>query len=262
MKLSPEEQGKPESIMASFRLACVRSEAAGSEKLAPEEAEKRQEENEAKLIEARRNAWAELEKLPAVKPCIALRKQFEAILTPEQRVSYHDMAISASSGILADYFALRQIGETEQQFVALKRLSDQWGIEFRRFRWESGGRMLKVLTPAQQEKLRDLLFPPVASQPAPAAAVEGQLDGPVTSEPAKSAGPSDGLPIGGNRGQAAKKATPDDDRSRASEPAIAAALDWLRRHQSPDGSWSLDHFTDQCKDDTCDYRERRPRPRR
>jgi hypothetical protein len=35
------------------------------------------------------------------------------------------------------------------------------------------------------------------------------------------------------------------------ERAIEGALRWLMRHQSPDGSWSLDHFDRNCTDKTC-----------
>jgi hypothetical protein len=39
--------------------------------------------------------------------------------------------------------------------------------------------------------------------------------------------------------------------TRQSERAVAAALNWLARHQMPDGSWSLDGFQTCCKDGTC-----------
>jgi len=35
------------------------------------------------------------------------------------------------------------------------------------------------------------------------------------------------------------------------ERAVAAALHWLAKHQSPDGKWSLEKYTEQCKDKTC-----------
>ncbi len=37
----------------------------------------------------------------------------------------------------------------------------------------------------------------------------------------------------------------------AVEKAVDAGLDWLARHQSPDGSWSCDKFDSQCKDGHC-----------
>ena len=39
--------------------------------------------------------------------------------------------------------------------------------------------------------------------------------------------------------------------TKATERAVGAALYWLAKHQSPDGSWSLEHFNKQCTDKTC-----------
>lgn len=39
--------------------------------------------------------------------------------------------------------------------------------------------------------------------------------------------------------------------SQATEDAVAAALGWIARHQSPDGSWDLIAYSNRCKDDTC-----------
>lgn len=36
-----------------------------------------------------------------------------------------------------------------------------------------------------------------------------------------------------------------------SERAVAAAINWLARHQNPDGSWGCQKCGDQCKDDSC-----------
>ena len=36
-----------------------------------------------------------------------------------------------------------------------------------------------------------------------------------------------------------------------SQRAAPSALDWLARHQSPDGSWSLAGYSKMCKDATC-----------
>jgi beta-lactamase regulating signal transducer with metallopeptidase domain len=38
---------------------------------------------------------------------------------------------------------------------------------------------------------------------------------------------------------------------QATERAIAASLDWLRRHQTEDGHWSLDAFDKQCQGNAC-----------
>jgi hypothetical protein len=39
--------------------------------------------------------------------------------------------------------------------------------------------------------------------------------------------------------------------TKDSERAVAAALRWLCNHQNQDGSWSLDKYTQHCKDGTC-----------
>jgi hypothetical protein len=41
------------------------------------------------------------------------------------------------------------------------------------------------------------------------------------------------------------------ESGKAPDRAIAAALDWLARHQLPDGSWSLTKYTGVCRDPTC-----------
>jgi hypothetical protein len=49
-----------------------------------------------------------------------------------------------------------------------------------------------------------------------------------------------------------KPAVIDNKEARAaSERTIAAALDWLARHQDADGSWSIMHNTKKCTDQTC-----------
>jgi hypothetical protein len=39
--------------------------------------------------------------------------------------------------------------------------------------------------------------------------------------------------------------------TKGTERAVAAALNWLARHQSPDGSWSIDGYQQMCKGDAC-----------
>ncbi len=39
--------------------------------------------------------------------------------------------------------------------------------------------------------------------------------------------------------------------TKQSERAVAAALDWLARHQNSDGSWSLSQYIDHCKGEPC-----------
>ena len=39
--------------------------------------------------------------------------------------------------------------------------------------------------------------------------------------------------------------------TKQSERAVAAALNWLARHQMPDGSWSIRNFNSRCRGTTC-----------
>ena len=120
----------------------------------------------------------------------------------------------------------------------------------------------------------------VTLQPAPLAGQQTQTTIPAQSEPEKESGQVSGLmPAKGatkevavsqqaedasqpdgkpapatkqpGSGRCAERFANDDKGSRQSERAVAAALNWLARHQSPDGGWSLDHYTDRCKDATC-----------
>jgi hypothetical protein len=52
-----------------------------------------------------------------------------------------------------------------------------------------------------------------------------------------------GLGQGGGGGRGGKRNT---------EAAVLSALEWLRNHQSPDGSWDADGFSQYCKKNTCD----------
>lgn len=56
----------------------------------------------------------------------------------------------------------------------------------------------------------------------------------------------------GGRGQGHRKAMVGGfGGTRQSERAVAAALNWLARHQSPNGSWSIQEYNRQCSDPTC-----------
>jgi len=59
-----------------------------------------------------------------------------------------------------------------------------------------------------------------------------------------------GTGIGG-RGYGHREALAASGGTRRSERAVAAALNWIARHQMPDGSWSLDDYTKKCADATC-----------
>jgi hypothetical protein len=56
----------------------------------------------------------------------------------------------------------------------------------------------------------------------------------------------------GGRGTGSRKAMlGSGGGTRQSERAVAGALNWLARHQSPDGSWSLTEYKARCKDASC-----------
>jgi hypothetical protein len=61
----------------------------------------------------------------------------------------------------------------------------------------------------------------------------------------------DGWGFGG-RGSGSRKALlGSGGGTKQSERAVAAALNWLARHQQSDGSWSLTNYKNRCKDATC-----------
>lgn len=56
----------------------------------------------------------------------------------------------------------------------------------------------------------------------------------------------------GGRGSGSRKAMlGSGGGTRQSERAVAGALNWIARHQSPDGSWSLANYKARCKDASC-----------
>lgn len=54
----------------------------------------------------------------------------------------------------------------------------------------------------------------------------------------------------GSRGSGMREAMLGNGGTKQSERAVAAALNWLARHQNPDGSWSLNH-TPRCRSGSC-----------
>ena len=55
----------------------------------------------------------------------------------------------------------------------------------------------------------------------------------------------------GGRGSGKHSSLGSGGGTRVTERAVAAALSWFARHQMPDGSWSIDQYTQRCKDQTC-----------
>ncbi len=76
----------------------------------------------------------------------------------------------------------------------------------------------------------------------------GGIGGAGDSSRPGSGGRGDGF---GSRGAGVRKAMLGHGGTKASERAVAAALNWLARHQGPDGNWSLGNYKKICKDGTC-----------
>jgi len=104
----------------------------------------------------RRESLAEFEKHPLVKTSIELRKRFEAVLTPKQLAKYEDMTLrNLAQGTLANPRILDRIGVSDEQRATLFRLYDEsYETQRQRLR-EKGRELLTVLTPAQQDALRE-----------------------------------------------------------------------------------------------------------
>ncbi len=123
--------------------------------LSAEERRKQQEKREKGEKEDRLARWAELESQPLMQMSIALRKRFEAILTPEQLATYQDMAVrSPVLSALNDSIILHHIGATREQEAELRRMNREQFDERMQFGCDWGQKMLDVLTPTQREKLR------------------------------------------------------------------------------------------------------------
>lgn len=70
-----------------------------------------------------------------------------------------------------------------------------------------------------------------------------------TSDKGGSGGAGEGF---GGRGSGSRQAMLASGGGTAeSERAVAAATNWLARHQNPDGSWGCQKFVSQCKDPSC-----------
>ncbi len=82
----------------------------------------------------------------------------------------------------------------------------------------------------------------------PATKSMGGIGGQGQSKNAGSGGHGSGF---GSRGSGVRKAMLGSGGTKASERAVAAALNWLARHQMPDGRWSLEGYSKMCKDKTC-----------
>jgi hypothetical protein len=83
--------------------------------------------------------------------------------------------------------------------------------------------------------------------PGPGRAGKGGGIGPGTGGSPGASGPGTGFGYRANL----KKGSGNIGVTKASERSVAAALSWIARHQSRDGSWGLSDYRRQCKDSSC-----------
>ncbi|MGO9115971.1 MAG: M56 family metallopeptidase [Thermoguttaceae bacterium] len=145
-KLPPQERERNLPLLASISSE-VRSHRAESREERYDFAEK--------MIEARKKQRARFAEHPMMKASVELRKQFEAMLTPKQLALYRDMAVRRfAARARHDSLMLRMVGASEQQVADIKRVYDDHIAKGAQFVREAGQRLLKILTPPQQEALR------------------------------------------------------------------------------------------------------------
>jgi hypothetical protein len=150
LKLSPEEWATRQRTNIGYR-----GRIGGWGGLSAEEIRKKQEEFEQREKEDRKARWTERQNQPLMQMTVALRKQFEAILTPTQLIAYQEMAVRhVLLFVWNDFIIRRELGVSEAQTVQLRQIASK-GLtgDFWRSEGDFGKRMLAVLTPAQREKL-------------------------------------------------------------------------------------------------------------
>ena len=92
---------------------------------------------------------------------------------------------------------------------------------------------------------------------APGGNLSGNLDdapgqiGPIGPPGTDRRGDRSGDGFGSRDAGSRKKMLTDGGGTADTERAVAGAVNWLARHQNPDGSWGCKTFAKQCKDPTC-----------
>jgi beta-lactamase regulating signal transducer with metallopeptidase domain/5-hydroxyisourate hydrolase-like protein (transthyretin family) len=150
LKLSPDERNARQSTNIGYR-----SRIGGWAGLSPEDIRKKQEAFEEREKEDRTARWTERHNQPLMQMTVALRKQFEAMLTPAQLIAYQDMAVrQVLPFVWNDFIIRRQLGVSEEQEAQLRRIVPKGSTgDFWQTECAFGKQMLAVLTPAQREKL-------------------------------------------------------------------------------------------------------------
>ena len=143
MRFTPEEREKQWKYFAWCKDFTLLDEVA-----------KAPDENKAlEKIRSERQTWrTSREKQPLVKRALEIRKQFEAVLTPEQMTKYKEMAFAEIiDTALNDPLTLMKIGVSKEQRAAVQRIyaaSQAQEFEFLR---KTDEKMLKILDRQQRE---------------------------------------------------------------------------------------------------------------
>ncbi len=154
-KLSPEERKKWQASRAGTSAYGFGGSTAG---LSQEQRKKRLADFAEKMKKRQREERAKFEEQPMAKIGADLRRQFQAVLTPEQLAVYRDMAFRNISGsAIWDQQLVRKIGASDEQKAALRRMFDENHAAFDKSSRDAVGKALKILTPAQRERLRSEL---------------------------------------------------------------------------------------------------------
>jgi Spy/CpxP family protein refolding chaperone len=150
LKLSPDERNARQNTEVQ-RVGRI-SDWPG---LSAEELAKKRVELEEQEKKYRRTLWSERQGQPLMQMTVALRKQFEAILTPEQLAAYQDMFVQKVIQMVAnDFIIRRQIGVTKEQEVKLHQSTPMPSVgNVWLSQRDLGKRMWELLTPAQRDKL-------------------------------------------------------------------------------------------------------------
>ena len=155
-KLMPQKKDLQQGSTVTMQWRARTSAEATTAKPSEEELKKQQAEFKEKLKKEREQRQAEYEKHPLAKISIELRKPFEELLTPEQLAVYKDMAVRKILSVaLGDRLVLDQIDVSAQQMTAIARIKAEYVEDSRKFGRKMGGKMLKILTPSQKEKLQE-----------------------------------------------------------------------------------------------------------
>ncbi|MGW8256308.1 MAG: M56 family metallopeptidase [Thermoguttaceae bacterium] len=106
----------------------------------------------------RQKQRADWEKQTLTKVGLALRRQFGALLTPNQLAAYKEVSVkNAPFHTLFDQLTQHEIGLSKRQQADIRRLFLENMENSWKFARQIGARMLKILSPAQQDKLREAI---------------------------------------------------------------------------------------------------------